>query len=66
MTKDEMKEQSLNIVRQFMANNVSQSEGMVILAMTLAATFEQGGVSQHEAISRFTTIVRHVYQGETK
>jgi hypothetical protein len=63
---EEMKQQSLSIVRQFMANNVSQSEGMVILAMTLAGTFKQNKVSQHEAISRFTTIVKHVYQGESK
>lgn len=66
MTKDEMKEQSLDIVRQFLNNNVSPSEGMLILSMTLATIFRENEVSQHEAISRFTTIVRHVYQGETK
>ena len=66
MTKDEMKAQSLSIVRQFMANDVSQTEGMVILAITLATVFMENKVSQHEAINRFTTIVRNVYQGEMK
>lgn len=62
MTTDEMKMESMRILSRFHDIKAESGEGMVILAMTLATTFKQHGVSQHEAISRFTTIVRDVYK----
>jgi hypothetical protein len=63
MTNEEMKLESMKIAMQFAEKGVTQSEGMVILAMSLATTFKVNGVSQHEAINRFTTIVKNVYGG---
>jgi hypothetical protein len=61
MTEKEMQMESVHIVTRFMEKNVTNAEGMVILAMSLATTFKVNGVSQHEAINRFTTIVKEVY-----
>jgi len=65
MTEKEMQMESVHIVTRFMEKNVTNGEGMVILAMSLATTFRVNGVSQHEAIDRFTIIVKKVY-GELK
>ena len=62
MKFQEMQAESVNIVKRFQEMNATASEGMVILAMTLAAGFKADGVSRHEAINRFTTIVNKVYQ----
>lgn len=61
MTEKEMQLESMDIARRFAEKNVSNGEGMVILAMSLATAFRVNGVSQHEAINRFTTIVKNVY-----
>lgn len=61
MTEKEMQLESMDIAKRFAERNVTGGEGMVILAMTLATTFRVNGVSQHEAINRFTTIVKNVY-----
>lgn len=66
MTHQEMQQESMKIVMQFNEAGATQEEGMVILAMTLAIVFRTNKVSQHEAISRFTTVVRQIYQGEMK
>jgi hypothetical protein len=66
MTTDEMKLESVRILTRFHDMEVESGEGMFILAMTLATTFRQHGVSQHEAINRFTTIVRNVYKEQSK
>lgn len=63
MTESEMRDESIRILMRFRDIEAEKGEGMVILAMTLATTFRQNGVSQHEAISRFTTIVKNVYKG---
>jgi len=61
MTHEEMKNESIQIVRRFAEQEVSNGEGMVILAMTLAQIFKTNGVSKFEAINRFITIVNQVY-----
>jgi hypothetical protein len=64
-SKDELQAESIRIIMQFAKSGLDKGEGMVILAMTLATLFRTDGVSQHEAINRFTTIVKNVY-GELK
>jgi hypothetical protein len=61
MTPEEMKNEGIRIVRRFAEKDVTQSEGMVILAMTLAHTFKTSKISQFEAINRFATIANNVY-----
>jgi hypothetical protein len=61
MTPEQMKSESIRIVQRFEDRKVSNGEGMVILAMTLAQTFKTNGVSKFEAINRFVTIVNQVY-----
>jgi hypothetical protein len=61
MTAEQMKQESIRIVRRFDQMKVSDGEGMVILAMTLAQTFKTNGVSKFEAINRFVTIANQVY-----
>jgi len=61
MTPEQMKSESIRIVQRFEEGNVSNGEGMVILAITLAQTFKTNGVSKFEAINRFVTIVNQVY-----
>lgn len=61
MTPEQMKSESIRIVQRFGDRKVSNGEGMVILAMTLAQTFKTNGVSKFEAINRFVTIVNQVY-----
>ena len=61
MTSEQMKSESIRIVQRFAEQEVSNGEGMVILAMTLAQTFKTNGVSKFEAINRFVTIVNQVY-----
>ena len=65
MTPEEMKIESIRIIRRFAEKDVTNGEGMVILAMTLAHTFKTNKVSQFEAINRFATIANNVY-GESK
>lgn len=62
MNSQEMQMQSLEIIQSLIKSGASLQESMVILAMTLAATFRGDGLSQHEAINRFTTIVKNVYE----
>jgi len=62
MTEEEMRDESMRILMRFHDIKADSGEGMVILAMALAVTFKEFGVSQHEAISRFTTIVRDIYK----
>ena len=61
MTAEQMKQEGIRIVRRFDQMKVSDGEGMVILAMTLAQTFKTNGVSKFEAINRFATIANQVY-----
>jgi hypothetical protein len=61
MTPEQMKSESIRIVQRFEEGNVSNGEGMVILAITLAQTFKTNGVSKFEAINRFVTIVNQIY-----
>lgn len=65
MTEKEMQLESMDIAKRFAEKDATSGEGMLILAMTLATTFRVNGVSQHEAINRFTTIAKKVY-GEMK
>jgi hypothetical protein len=65
MTPEEMKAESIRIVRRFAEKNVTNGEGMVILGMTLAHTFKTNKISKFEAINRFATIANNVY-GESK
>jgi|LakMenEpi02Jun12_1017388.scaffolds.fasta_scaffold31250_2 hypothetical protein len=61
MTPEEMKNEGIRIVKRFAEQEVSNGEGMVILAMTLAYTFKTNKVSKFEAINRFATIANNVY-----
>jgi hypothetical protein len=61
MTPEEMKNEGIRIVRRFAEQKVSNGEGMVILAMTLAQTFKTNEVSKFEAVNRFITIANQVY-----
>jgi hypothetical protein len=63
MTIAEMQEESMRIVLRFAEKRVAQSEGMVILAMTLATTFQKNGLSKKEALNRFSLILDNVYEG---
>jgi hypothetical protein len=65
MGADKLKDASIDIIAKFAKDGLSKGEGMVVLAMTLAITFRDDGVSQHEAVNRFVTIVKNVY-GESK
>ena len=65
METNKLRDASIGIVAQLAKDGLNKAEGMVVLAMTLAITFRDSGVSQHEAINRFTTIVKNVY-GESK
>lgn len=62
-SKEELQAESIKIVKGFDEAKLEKGEGMVILAMTLAVVFKSNGVSQHEAINRFATIVKNVYGG---
>lgn len=61
--EDKLKDESTKIVKGFDEAKLTKGEGMVVLAMTLAVVFKSNGVSQHEAINRFATIVKNVYGG---
>lgn len=63
MTGKEMQLESIRIISRFQEEKIEKGAGMVILAMTLAITFKEDGVPPHEAINRFTTIVKNVYGG---
>lgn len=65
METNKLRDVSIDIVAQLAKGGLNKAEGMVVLAMTLAITFRDNDVSQHEAINRFTTIVKNVY-GESK
>ena len=62
-SKEELQAESIKIIMQFAKADLEKGEGMVVLAMTLATLFKTDGISQHEAINRFTTIVKSVYGG---
>lgn len=66
MTANKLRLESIKIIKQFSDAKLERGEGMVVLAMTLAVLFREDGVSQHEAVNRFVTIVKNVYQGEDK
>jgi hypothetical protein len=61
MTPEEMKLESIRIVKRFAEKDVTNGEGMLILCMTLAHTFKTNKVSQFDAINRFATIANNVY-----
>jgi len=60
-TMQEMKEMGETIAQQFHDGGFTVGEGTFILAMDLAIAFEQQGLSQHEAINRFTSVVKDIY-----
>ena len=62
-SKEELQAESIKIIMQFAKADLEKGEGMVVFAMTLATLFKTDGISQHEAINRFTTIVKSVYGG---
>jgi hypothetical protein len=59
----DMQMASAKLILDLRDDGFEVSEGMVVLAMTLAIMFRTDNVSQHEAISRFATIAKNVYGG---
>ena len=65
MKAQELQALSAKVILQLMEGGATPSEGMVVLAMTLALMFRDEGVTQHQATSRFLIILKQVY-GEKK
>lgn len=52
---------SLEISKLIMNSGLSTMEGKVVLARTLAVAFRAEGIGRHEAITRFTEVIKLVY-----
>lgn len=57
----ELQMKGMSLAMDFAQEGFEPAEAMVVLAMSLAAIFKTSGVSQHEAINRFTTVIKKVY-----
>lgn len=52
---------SLGVSKLIMDTGLSAMQGKVVLARTLAVAFRAEGIGRHEAITRFTEVVKLVY-----
>ena len=52
---------SLQVSKLIMDTGLSTMQGKVVLARTLAVAFRAEGIGRHEAITRFTEVVKLVY-----
>jgi hypothetical protein len=52
---------SLEVSKLIMDTGLSTMQGKVVLARTLAVAFRAEGIGRHEAITRFTEVVKLVY-----